>query len=86
MFRLITGAVTTLLIVSVGFLLFAAFAAGQRASSTSVLVAGGGLVLASIATLSGVYFGWRKDRREAAKFKIEMEELRRKSATEEDAK
>lgn len=36
----------------------------------------GGLFLAAVATLTGVYFGWRKDRREAEKFRLEIELLK----------
>ena len=82
MFRAVLGAALTLLLVSAGFF-FSALAAGG-ATTASSLLAYGGLFLASVATFTGVYFGWRKDRREAKKYKLEIEVLEAQKKLRDD--
>lgn len=76
MFKFFQGAVVALLLMSAGFFMFEVLAnTGTPHSEGPSYLAVGGLLLASIATFSGVYFGWRKDRREAQLLKMQIEKL-----------
>ena len=75
MFRFVIGAAVALVLATAGFA-FAAFASSGAASGASEIIAYSGLFLASVATLTGAYFGWRRDRREATKASLEVEKLR----------
>lgn len=75
MFRYLAGVVTALLVISGGALFSEVAASAQGADTPSLILPVCGLFLASVATFTGVYFGWRRDRREAHKFKLEIEKM-----------
>lgn len=84
MYRALLGGVVALLLASAGFF-FSALAGDGAARDDNATLAYGGLFLASLATTTGVYFGWRKDRREARKFKIEIELLESQRTDADDS-
>ena len=87
MLRFFMGTASALLVVSTGFLIFAALAhvseselrhVSQQAVgswSPGILIALGGLVLTSFATIAGIFFGWRRDRREAQLLQLQVQKL-----------
>ena len=81
MLRFFAGVASTLILISVGFLIFAVWGhpAGserdQQFAFPAILIGVGGLLLAAITTIAGVYFGWRKDRREARLLQLQVEKL-----------
>lgn len=85
MFRYFLGVGSSVLLITAGFLVFAAIAAvtetsEQSSSSIGVILAIGGIFLASVTTFTGVYFGWRRDRREARLLELKLHELEARNA------
>jgi hypothetical protein len=44
----------------------------------ATVLAYGGLLISGLTALAGIFFGWRKDRRDAKEFRIRVRELERK--------
>jgi hypothetical protein len=84
-FRFIMGAASALLLAASGAFVFDALAKSDTGSpsGTTSIIAIGGLFLASVATFTGVYFGWRKDRREARLLQMQIEKLQSQTAQDQ---